>query len=80
MTTHSPFLISDSETENVKWFKKDESTNNQAKVIPILFNTYGASLTKITKIIFGQEAMIPDLPLEVIKEIEKKDREWREGL
>jgi restriction system-associated AAA family ATPase len=47
ITTHSPFLISDSKPEKVLVFKKDKKTRDVSISNPP-FNTLGASINKIT--------------------------------
>lgn len=47
ITTHSPFLISDSKPEKVLVFKKDKNTRDVSISNPP-FNTLGASINKIT--------------------------------
>jgi restriction system-associated AAA family ATPase len=47
ITTHSPFLISDSKPDNVLVFAKDEATG-AVSIAPPGYNTLGASINKIT--------------------------------
>ena len=56
ITTHTPFLISDSKPENVLVFKKDES--NEVTVTRPDYNTLGASINKITLKTFGKKETI----------------------
>jgi len=47
ITTHSPFLISDSEMQYVLLFDKDEETRKVKEVIHPEFQTFGTSVNKI---------------------------------
>ncbi|AMA60595.1 restriction system-associated AAA family ATPase [Bradyrhizobium sp. CCGE-LA001] len=68
ITTHTPFLISDSRPENVLVFSKDPSTGKASIERPD-YNTLGASINKITMNTFGKretigayaQAMLDDL-------------------
>lgn len=57
ITTHTPFLISDSEPSKVLVFKKDESTRKVSITNPE-YNTLGASINKITMNTFGKRETI----------------------
>jgi restriction system-associated AAA family ATPase len=68
VTTHTPFLISDSRPENVLVFNKDKETGEVSVSNPD-YNTLGASINKITMATFGKretigghaQAMLADL-------------------
>lgn len=60
ITTHSPFLISDSKPDKVLLFKKD-STNGTVSISPPGYNTLGASINKITMTTFGKRETVGGL-------------------
>lgn len=51
ITSHSPFIVSDTKEDNVIFFEKDENLKVERKQIS--FNTFGASVNQITFKIFG---------------------------
>ena len=55
ITTHTPFLISDSKAEKVLVFKK---TNNAVSIAKPDYNTLGASINKITMNTFDKRETI----------------------
>jgi restriction system-associated AAA family ATPase len=57
ITTHTPFLISDSRPEKVLVFSKDQSTGKVSIEQPD-YNTLGASINKITMNTFGKRETI----------------------
>lgn len=57
VTTHTPFLISDSRPEKVLVFKKDRETGEISVKNPE-YNTLGASINKITMNTFGKRETI----------------------
>lgn len=57
ITTHSPFLISDSTPEKVLIFTKDEA-NSEVSISHPDYNTLGASINKITMNTFGKRETI----------------------
>ncbi len=57
VTTHTPFLISDSRPEKVLVFNKDEVTGKVSVRNPD-YNTLGASINKITMATFGKRETI----------------------
>ncbi|MBF0351284.1 MAG: restriction system-associated AAA family ATPase [SAR324 cluster bacterium] len=57
ITTHTPFLISDSKPEKVLVFEKDEETGKVAITRPD-YNTLGASINKITMSVFNKRETI----------------------
>lgn len=57
ITTHSPFLVSDSKPDKVLVFKKNESTGDVSIIHPE-YNTLGASINKITMETFQKQETI----------------------
>jgi restriction system-associated AAA family ATPase len=57
ITTHTPFLISDSKPDKVLIFKKDK-TSGEVSIIQPDYNTLGASINKITMSTFGKRETI----------------------
>lgn len=57
ITTHSPFLISDSQPEKVLVFAKDK-TSGKVSISHPDYNTLGASINKITMSTFGKRETI----------------------
>lgn len=57
ITTHTPFLISDSKPEKVLVFNKDPETR-EVSIAPPEYNTLGASINKITMNTFQKEETI----------------------
>lgn len=57
ITTHTPFLISDSSPEKVLVFKKDKE-NGTVSISSPEYNTLGASINKITMNTFGKRETI----------------------
>lgn len=49
ITSHSPFIISDCKKEKVKWFHKEKGVT---QIIPLDFETFGASVEYIHKRLF----------------------------
>lgn len=66
ITSHSPFIVSDSKRENVLIFKKDE--HNKVSCERPGFNTFGASVSKITMKVFGKTDTIGDFSHSKLKE------------
>ena len=75
ITTHSPFLISDSHEENVLKFTKDMETGLVKCERPD-FNTFGASVNQITIKIFGKIETIGNYAKE---ELDKLYKRFEEG-
>jgi len=77
ITTHSPFLISDSEPDKVLVFAKDEATGAVSISRPD-YNTLGASINKITMSTYGKgetigghaQALLEDLRARFEKGVE----------
>lgn len=57
LTTHSPFLISDSKKENVIWLISDKVDSPKE----VSINTYGTSVTRLINEFFGKRRQIADL-------------------
>jgi restriction system-associated AAA family ATPase len=57
ITTHTPFLVSDSKPEKVLVFKKDKASSTVSISQPD-YNTLGASINKITMSTFGKRETI----------------------
>ena len=67
ITTHTPYLISDSRPEHVLVFGKDEHTGELAVSHP-KYNTLGASINKITMETFDKRETIGERAREVLAE------------
>ena len=61
LTSHSPFIISDCQKENVLVFVKD--TADRVEWHNPDFNTFGASVNAITMKVFGRKETIGDYAL-----------------
>lgn len=70
ITSHSPFIVSDTKEDNVIFFEKDK--NGNAKRKQISFNTFGASVNKITSKIFGKNDSMGDLSKELMDSYREK--------
>lgn len=70
ITSHSPFIVSDTKEEKVLLFKKDKK--GEVKREKLSFNTFGASVDKITAKIFGQNSNMGDLSLDILEEYRDK--------
>lgn len=69
ITTHSPFLISDSTSEKVLVFKKK---NGVIEITPPGYNTLGASINKITMETFDKRETIGDYAKSKLIEFENR--------
>lgn len=58
ITSHSPFIISDTNESNVLIFSKDD--NGTTNCVRPDFNTFGASVNKITSKVFETNSSIGD--------------------
>lgn len=65
ITTHTPFLISDSQPEKVLVFKKER---NQVSISRPDYNTFGASINKITINTFGKRETIGGFAQAVLED------------
>ena len=68
ITSHSPFIISDSHPENVLIFKKDSKTSDVSATRPD-FNTFGASVNLITIKVFGKSETIGNYSKETLDDL-----------
>jgi len=71
ITTHSPFLISDSETSQVLCFEKDPATQ-QIKASRPEYKTLGTSINKITMETFDRSETIGDYAQARLNEFKKR--------
>lgn len=71
LTSHSPFIISDCQKENVLVFNKEHGVVTCDRP-PDHLQTFGASATLITDEIFGRRETIGDFANEELKRIEAK--------
>ncbi len=73
ITTHTPFLISDSQPDKVLAFKKEEEEEEEGKVSVSNpdYNTFGASINKINMLTFGQTSTIGGQAFSIVQEIRK---------
>jgi restriction system-associated AAA family ATPase len=71
ITTHTPFLISDSRQEKVLVFKKDDD-NGEVSVKRPKFNTLGASVNKITKTVFNKRESIGGYAQQLLDGLQKR--------
>ena len=71
ITTHTPFLISDSKPEKVLVFKKDEDTREVSIRHPD-YNTLGASINKITMSTFDKRETIGAYAQGILSELRKR--------
>ena len=69
ITTHSPYLISDSDSENVFKLKKENGILKSSKPE---FNTFGASVNEITIEIFEKIDTIGDYANDAMKNYNEK--------
>lgn len=70
LTTHSPFILSDSRRENVYIFKLDE-TGKQTKVYNPNKETYGASMENLLQDVFGTS--VSEVSFEEMRQLQKSD-------
>lgn len=68
ITTHSPFLISDSKPKKVFEFVKDPVTRH-VKITPPSYNTFGASINLITMETFHKRATIGRSAYQILQEL-----------
>ncbi len=81
VTTHTPFLISDSMAEKVLVFNKDKASGNVSISQPD-YNTLGASINKITMNTFGKRETIGGHAQATLEELRRRfeDGEDKERL
>lgn len=74
LTTHSPFVVSDCQPENVFIFSRDDDGKVKKPSRPKI-NTFGTSVNILTEEIFGKKESIGNMAMEHInKIIEEVDR------
>ncbi len=71
ITSHSPFIVSDSHEENVLVFTKDPETG-MVKANRPGFNTFGSSVNQITIKVFGKYETIGNYAKEILDELYKR--------
>lgn len=69
ITTHTPYLISDSKRESVLVFKNE---NRKVEVKRPEFNTFGASVNKITMMTFGKKATIGGYSESILDDLNRR--------
>jgi restriction system-associated AAA family ATPase len=69
VTTHAPFLISDSKPEKVLVFKKADGAVTISRPE---YNTFGASINKITMKTFDKKETIGDVAHSTLKDLRKR--------
>lgn len=70
ISSHSPFIVSDTKEDNVLIFEKDE--NGMVSCKKADFNTFGASVNKITMKVFGKKETIGDVAKYKLTEYKKR--------
>jgi restriction system-associated AAA family ATPase len=70
LTSHSPFIISDCQTENVLVFEKDK--DGKVEWYNPEFNTFGASVNAITIKVFGRKETIGDYALSKLEALKQQ--------
>jgi restriction system-associated AAA family ATPase len=70
LTSHSPFIISDCQPENVLVFEK--SKDGEVKWRNPDFNTFGASVSAITIKVFGQTDTIGDYSMATLEQFQER--------
>lgn len=78
ITSHSPFIVSDSREEHVLMFEKNEKTQEVSCMRPD-FNTFGASINQITMKIFDKPETIGGYAHSKLKELEHRFRAGEDG-
>ena len=71
ITSHSPFIVSDSKKEYVLIFEKEDK-NGQVKYERPDFKTFGASVIQITMRIFDKKETIGGYALKILRAIETR--------
>ena len=77
ITTHSPFLISDSEMQYVLLFEKDEQTRKVKEVLRPDFQTFGTSVNKIGIRLFAMPNTIGEFAQAKVTEFREKSSNLR---
>lgn len=73
VTTHTPFLISDSKPEKVLMFNKDKETGTVSVSKPD-YNTLGASINKITMNTFGKRETIGGHAQAILEDFRERSK------
>lgn len=68
LTTHSPFIITDCQRENVFVFERDQKGLIKKAKNPTI-NTYGTAVSVLTDEIFGRVGTLSEMSLETIRKI-----------
>ena len=79
VTTHTPFLISDSKPEKVLVFKKDKETSRVSVSRPE-YNTLGASINKITMNTFNKRETIGGQAEVMLKQFRSRFKGGGDGM
>lgn len=66
LSTHSPFVLSDSKSKNVLWFEK---LDGKTSIKELDFETYGASVDYIMKMLSGNNHLIPERSYKDLRRI-----------
>ena len=74
ITTHTPFLISDSTPDKVLVFNKDKEANKVTVSNPE-YNTLGASINKITMATFDKRETIGGMALSLLKDFKTRSND-----
>tara|TARA_R110000764_G_scaffold239351_2_gene338574 strand:- start:780 stop:1511 length:732 start_codon:yes stop_codon:yes gene_type:complete len=77
ITTHSPFLISDSEMQYVLLFDKDEQTRKVKEVLRPEFQTFGTSVNKIGIRLFKMANTIGEFAQKKVTEFRERSSNMR---
>jgi restriction system-associated AAA family ATPase len=72
ITTHSPFIVSDCERDNVLIFGQTKGKVKKVKVSRPDFNTFGASVNLLTHKLFHKEETISEIAKKRLNEVLKK--------
>ncbi len=72
ITSHSPFIVSDCDRNNVIVFKKSKGVNRKVNISRPDFNTFGASVSIITHNLFHKEETISRIANKRLKDVLKR--------
>jgi restriction system-associated AAA family ATPase len=78
ITSHSPFIVSDCQSEYVLVFEKDEKTNKLKYDRPD-FKTFGASVNQLTMRLFEKKETIGGYAMKKLKELETRFEDGEDG-
>lgn len=79
ITSHSPFIVSDSKEDYVLIFEKDDATNQVKWNRQEGFKTFGASVNQITLRIFDKPETIGGYAFTKLEELEKRFNNGEDG-